>query len=53
MGNCYCKQGPVILNQSELEVFETVGKKEEVYKKKEEIIKLDFKNLSPRNKISK
>ena len=53
MGNCYCKQGPVILNQSELEVFETVGKKEEVYKKKEEIIKLDFKNLSPRNNISK
>ena len=53
MGNCYCKKGPVILNQSEIEVFDTLLKKEEVYKKTEEIIKLDFKNLSPRNNISK
>ena len=52
MGSCYCKQGPVILTPSEIGVFETKDKKEEEYKK-EENIKLDLENLSNRNNIMK
>ena len=50
--NCYCKQGAIILNQSEMEVYDTVGKKEDC-PRKEEIIKLDIENLSLRNNFNK
>lgn len=46
MGSCYCKQGPVIVFQSEFDVYVTAGKKEEDLKK-EKITKLDIENLSP------
>ena len=46
MGSCYCKQGPVIVFQSEFDVYVTAGKKEEDLKK-EKITKFDIENLSP------
>ena len=52
MGNCYCNQGPVALNPTEMDVYDTVGKKED-FSKKEVIIKLDIENLSQRNNILK
>ena len=48
MGTCYCRQGPLILNPSEIEVFETRDKKDEV-DKKEEIIKIDLENIPNKN----
>ena len=46
MGSCYCKQGQVIVFQSEFDVYVTAGKKEEDLKK-EKITKFDIENLSP------
>ena len=52
MGNCYCRKWPLILNPTEIEVFETRDKKEEVYKK-EEIIKIDLENMTTNNNLKK
>ena len=48
MGNCYFKKCSIILNRSEIEVFEKIKKKEEDFKK-EVIIKTDFENLNNNN----